>query len=217
MKVSVITPIYNRHKFHPILQKIIEGQSYPIHEWLICEETESHTEAISGADYILVEDKLNIGQKRNLLCQRATGDIIIQIDSDDFYNSSYIERTVKLYEQDIVAHSSANMYFYRLVNQTYDLFKTTGSWGASLSYRKEVHDRIPFPNNKERGEERHFIREVKALFGNRYIETDTLLKDILVILHGNNTSTNNPTRSVDSDMKFLEDFVGKEYINLYEV
>lgn len=77
MKVSILTPTTpDRAQFMERLAIIVNRQTHPIHEWLIDDG--------SGL----------IAEKRNRLIKRATGDIIVHMDSDDIYSPEYVEKAV---------------------------------------------------------------------------------------------------------------------------
>ncbi|RYZ45894.1 MAG: glycosyltransferase family 2 protein [Sphingobacteriales bacterium] len=74
MHVSVITPITeDRRYLLPSLQEVIAAQDY-------CGKVE----------HIMVWGDGTTGYKRNKACEQANGDIILHMDSDDWYSPACV-------------------------------------------------------------------------------------------------------------------------------
>ena len=99
-KVSICTPTYNRRPFISNLIKCVENQTYPkeLIEWIIVDDgtdkIEDLIENIIYVIYIRCKEKLPLGKKRNMLHAETSGDIIINMDDDDFYPPCRIEHAV---------------------------------------------------------------------------------------------------------------------------
>lgn len=95
-RVSIIIPTtHERKRFNDRILNIAISQDYVNKEILF--------------DY----NPGNIGEKRNRLCERATGEIIIHFDSDDLFKSDWITKSVEgLIESksDITGLSEVNFY-----------------------------------------------------------------------------------------------------------
>lgn len=94
-KVSIITPTYNRGGFLFLLRKYVLAQTYPNIEWLIYDDSEEvNKEASAWAEsnihYIHSQERVSIGEKRNRLIEKATGEIIVHFDDDDYYAPGYV-------------------------------------------------------------------------------------------------------------------------------
>jgi glycosyltransferase involved in cell wall biosynthesis len=96
--VSVITPTFNRPQF---LRKLIHGlraQDYPAIEWLILDDSPEPSVTFTDGDrnifYQHIDRKLSIGEKRNILIDRARGETIIHFDDDDYYAPQYVSSMV---------------------------------------------------------------------------------------------------------------------------
>ena len=103
-KVSICTPTKNRQKFIPILAECIKNQSYPKHllEWVIVDDSLNPIKEIIDSlnlditvKYHYSSSELTIGHKRNLCHKLSSGDIIINMDDDDFYPVERISHAVK--------------------------------------------------------------------------------------------------------------------------
>jgi glycosyltransferase involved in cell wall biosynthesis len=97
--VTVITPTRNRSNFLRKASRYFQTQDYPNLEWLILDDsTEPSPVPPSSAQNVFyehVDQALSIGEKRNLLIERARGEIIVQFDDDDFYSPHYVSSMVK--------------------------------------------------------------------------------------------------------------------------
>lgn len=95
--VSIVIPTYKRKKFERLIEYNILCQTYKnIIEVVICDDSEDDLKLNLPyrMQYLKSETKLTIGQKRNVMCQYAKGDIIVHMDTDDFYMPTYIEHSV---------------------------------------------------------------------------------------------------------------------------
>jgi len=93
MKVSVVTPTYNRRMFIPTLIDIYKAQTFPKSEmeWIIIDDGRDKVEdlfteaskTIPNIKYIRLDEKVRLGSKRNMLNKEASGAIIVAMDDDD--------------------------------------------------------------------------------------------------------------------------------------
>ena len=98
-KVSVITPTFNRPGFLNLCARCFFSQTYRNIEWLILDDSEYENEIFNNLQtenisYQHSKTKLTIGEKRNRLISKSTGNIIINFDDDDYYSPTYIENVV---------------------------------------------------------------------------------------------------------------------------
>lgn len=170
--VTVITPTTKeREKFLPLLKRMVQLQTYPHIEHLIDD----------GAG--------TVGEKRNRLCQQAKGSIIVHMDSDDIYNTLWVEKCVQSLltsGADIVGLSKANFYdadSNDMYQYTYP--NTESIHGATMCYYKDHALMYPFIKLME-GEDSQFCRG-KKLYNHGYI------KGFTATIHEGNTSKKNVT------------------------
>lgn len=98
MKVTVITPTTpDREPFNERIRALVEYQDYPFIEHLF--------------DY----GDGTIGEKRNRLCEKATGEIIIHFDSDDLYAPDWVSRCVREL-QDKICTGLRQFYYHDVLN-----------------------------------------------------------------------------------------------------
>src|SRR5262245_9559729 len=97
--VSVITPTYNRESFLGSALECFLSQDYPNIEWLILDDSTHASKTLQemsrpNISYEHIGKKMTIGEKRNLLVEKAKGEIIVQFDDDDFYAATYVSTMV---------------------------------------------------------------------------------------------------------------------------
>lgn len=93
-RTSIITPTKDRQNFLPHLWECIRAQTEQDFEWLI------HDSSAAPATFDFLSDPkvhyeyeqapMEIGAKRNWLCNKAAGEIIVQFDDDDYYAPHYV-------------------------------------------------------------------------------------------------------------------------------
>jgi glycosyltransferase involved in cell wall biosynthesis len=105
--VSIVTPTYNRRKFIPQCVAGIRAQTYPLDriEWLVYDDgTDKVADLLAPSSplvaglcirYFSSDVKLNIGVKRNFLHAQAAGEIIVNMDDDDYYSPNRVQHAVQ--------------------------------------------------------------------------------------------------------------------------
>eukprot|EP01087_Luapelamoeba_hula_P007444 TRINITY_DN1825_c0_g1_i1.p1 TRINITY_DN1825_c0_g1~~TRINITY_DN1825_c0_g1_i1.p1 ORF type:complete len:369 (-),score=62.15 TRINITY_DN1825_c0_g1_i1:73-1179(-) len=95
--VSVIVPTFERPLFVEHMLQLIKQQDYPNIEVIIIDDSAipSLTEVPSGVTYVhLPNERLTIGQKRNIGSALAKGQVFVHWDDDDFFRSHRITAQV---------------------------------------------------------------------------------------------------------------------------
>ena len=110
MKISVITPTSERVHFLKGCYELLKKQQELSWEWLIYD---SSLRPVSFNDdricYFHDDTILSIGEKRNRLAERATGDCIVHIDDDDYYAPNYLKLVTELLQK--AAFSTLHSWF----------------------------------------------------------------------------------------------------------
>ena len=99
MSVSIVIPTFNRARFGPLVELNICIQTYKnIIEVLVADDGCERLEFACPypIKYIKLDQRLTIGQKRNVLAHYASGEFIAHMDDDDIYFASYIAHSVGL-------------------------------------------------------------------------------------------------------------------------
>ena len=92
--ISVITLTHDRRPFIPLVKYGLIAQTYPAEkiEWVIVDDGKDQIKdlvsEIPNVKYVLVDEKMNIGSKRNLAVESASHDILVMMDDDDVYPSN---------------------------------------------------------------------------------------------------------------------------------
>ena len=101
--VSVITITRDRRAFIPLAKYCFIAQSYPENklEWVIVDDGTDQIKDlvtdIPNVKYVLVDEPMTIGAKRNLAVENASHDILVIMDDDDVYpNNSILSRVAHM-------------------------------------------------------------------------------------------------------------------------
>jgi glycosyltransferase involved in cell wall biosynthesis len=220
--VSVVTPTYNRARFVPAMVGCYKAQTYPKDsmEWIILDDgTEPIEEqflrltaGLPNIRYIRLNEKLNIGAKRNILNKEAKGDIILSMDDDDFYSPERVSHVVTKFTQnpaiDLAGSTEAYMYFsddakiYKL-GPYHATHATNGTMAVRNRYAKtHVYDETVI-----HAEERSFLED----YTHPMIQLDPM-KVMLVMSHSENTFDKSKLRTETNPlckktMMKLKDFI----------
>lgn len=176
--VTVIVPsTQDRDLFNNRIKKIFDSQTYA-NKSLIFDLTDT-----------------NVGEKRNALCDQAKGEVVLHMDSDDFYSPDWIAISVAALQSsgaDIVGLSK--LYFLNIAES--ELFSFTAPkhakpWvaGATMCYWKKYWEQWPFQNVRI-GEDNQFIWDNPACKVYPHGHKDNFLS----LIHARNTSPRNVSR-----------------------
>lgn len=97
--VSIVIPTYNRARFGPLVEFNVCIQTYKnICEIIVADDGDERLEFACPypVKYLKIDQRLTIGQKRNVLAQYASGEFIAHMDDDDIYFASYIKHSIEL-------------------------------------------------------------------------------------------------------------------------
>jgi glycosyltransferase involved in cell wall biosynthesis len=87
--VTCIMPTRNRRAFLPIAMKYFRRQSYANRELIVIDDGQDEVRDLMPADaqvrYERVNRPISLGEKRNLACEMALGEIVVHWDDDDWY------------------------------------------------------------------------------------------------------------------------------------
>ncbi|HEY1902809.1 MAG TPA: glycosyltransferase [Terracidiphilus sp.] len=150
--VTCIMPTWNRRAFIPGALACFLAQDYPNLELLVIDDGSDPIRDLLPADprirYFRLDEKLNIGSKRNFACARAQGEFIAHCDDDDWYPSSRISRQVHALQSSGagVTGTSTNYFYDPRLRQgyRYTYAGSAGDWLAAPVYRRSVWERKPF-------------------------------------------------------------------------
>jgi len=195
-RVSCIMPTADRQKYIPLAIENFLQQDYPNAELIIIDDGTASVSHLLPADsrikHYYFEQKRSVGLKRNEACKRASGEIIMHWDDDDWHAADWITQQVHFltsFGADITGIEHVN--FYSVITDT--LWKGTSlnrnnpnyrGWlnGATLAYRKSFWEKYSF-KDLQAGEDSDFLKNSGAiLYAHEYID------GFIAILHPRNTT-----------------------------
>ena len=190
--VSVCTPTFNRRPFIPIIIKCFENQTYPRDrmEWIIVDDGTDKIEDLVAhlpyVKYFKFDEKMSLGKKRNFTNEKATGDIIVYMDDDDYYPPDRVKHAVdKLKDSKaLCAGSSAMFIHFKHINKMYQFgpYGPNHATAATFAFKKELLLQTKFDEESSVAEERCFLKDYTIPF----VQLDST-KSILVISHDHNS------------------------------
>jgi glycosyltransferase involved in cell wall biosynthesis len=191
--VTVCTPTFNRRPFIPIMLKCFEHQTYPKDkiEWIIIDDgtdkIEDLVRHIPQVKYLKFNEKLTLGQKRNIGNDAAKGEIIVYMDDDDYYPPERISHAVDMLKQTpkaLCAGSSAMFIHFKHIDKMYQFgpYGPNHSTAATFAFKKELLNQTRFDEVSCVAEERKFLKDYTIPF----VQLESK-KTILVFSHSHNS------------------------------
>ena len=201
--ISIITPTYNRRNMVKLMLLNYNMMNYPIEkrEWIIIDDgTEkildllpSDTERCKlNIKYFSIENKLSIGEKRNLLVEKSKNDIILCMDDDDLYppNSAKLRVSALINnKKECVGCSTIGCFHINklisIINVPPHVLSLEDRLSeASLCFTKDLRKKQKFRQDSNGAEAKEFIYNRNKDF------LEIGWENIIVsLLHSKNTST----------------------------
>lgn len=216
--VSICTPTFNRRPFYSVIIKCFENQRYPKDrmEWIIIDDgtdkIEDLVKDIPQVKYFKYDKKMNLGKKRNLMHEKARGDILVYMDDDDYYPPERVSHAVEMLQknpQALCAGSSEMYIYFKHIHKTYKFgpYGPNHSTAATFAFRRELLKQTRYNDNEALAEEKAFLKGYTIPF----VQLDSM-KSILVFSHVHNsfdkkTMLENPNPYVSLSEKTVDDFV----------
>jgi len=98
MYVSILIPTFNRRRFSELITHNILTQTYPfIKEVIVADDGYDDERLNLKLPYSVLYYKLprmTIGDKRNFLMSKASGDYLAHFDTDDMYSRDYLSSSI---------------------------------------------------------------------------------------------------------------------------
>jgi glycosyltransferase involved in cell wall biosynthesis len=217
--VSICTPTFNRRPFIPYIIKCVEHQLYPKDkiEWIIIDDgtdkIEDLVKNIPYVKYFKCDRKLTLGKKRNMSHEKASGDIIIYMDDDDYYPPERISHAVQKLQQNshvLCAGSSEMHIYFKHIHKMYKFgpYGPNHATAATFAFRKELLLQTSYDETSCVAEEKHFLKNYSIPM----VQLDSM-KTILVFSHIHNSFDKKqllaeaPNRMVTESVKTPLDFI----------
>lgn len=164
--VTCIMPTADRRMFVPQAVRCFLRQDYPNAELLILDDgVDPVDDCIPSSErvrYVRLGQKLSVGAKRNLACERAGGSLIIHWDDDDWYPTWRVSAQVKALSEDgaDICGTSQLLYYEaasgRAWRYAYGGGRSPWVAGNTLAYRRSFWERHRFPEVRV-GEDTRFV------------------------------------------------------------
>jgi glycosyltransferase involved in cell wall biosynthesis len=190
--VSVCTPTFNRRPFISIIIKCFENQTYPIDkmEWIIIDDGTDKIEDLVAhlpyVKYFKYDEKMTLGKKRNILNEKAKGDIIVYMDDDDYYPPDRVKHAVECLNNSkaLCAGSSAMFIYFKHINKMYQFgpYGPNHSTAATFAFKRELLEQTKFDEEASVAEEKYFLKGYTIPF----VQLESK-KSILVFSHNHNS------------------------------
>ena len=222
--VSVCTPTFNRRPFIPFTIKCLEHQDYPKDkiEWIIIDDgtdlIEDLVEHIPYVKYFKYAEKMTLGEKRNIMHKKASGEIIVYVDDDDYYPPCRISHAVETLRKNpsaLCCGSSEMHIYFKHINKMYQFgpYGQNHATAATFAFRRKLLDDTRYEDFACVGEEKTFLKDYTIPFA----QLDTL-KTILVFSHIHNsfdkkTLLDSPNQFVKESRLRVDDFVKEPEIH----
>jgi glycosyltransferase involved in cell wall biosynthesis len=217
--VSLCTPTFNRRPFIPFMIKCFEHQTYPKDriEWIIVDDgtdpIEDLVSHIPQVKYFYNSEKMVLGNKRNFMHGKCSGDIIVYMDDDDYYPPERISHAVEMLQQNpkyLIAGSSEMHIYFDSRNAIYQCgpYKEYHATAATFAFKKELLRQTKYEDGVAFAEESKFTKGYTIPL----IQLDTQ-KTILVFSHRHNSLNKeklleNPEQTRTRPSRFIvDDFI----------
>lgn len=175
-KISVIVPVYNVEKYLKYSVGGILKQSYKNLEIILVNDGSEDNSLAICEEYSKKDDRIKIitvenggqGRARNIGLKNSTGDWILFLDADDYYDNNAVEYLVELaeqYESDlvitplrVVRDHAKNRDDFSIVNEKIIILnkdrliqemyygRLLGATPCGKLYKREVLEKWPFPD-----------------------------------------------------------------------
>lgn len=167
--VTVCTPTYNRRAFIPALIRCFEDQTYPreLLEWVVVDDGSDPVndlfEGVEGVKYYRSEERMILGHKRNFMHTKATGEIIVYMDDDDFYPPDRVLHAVRKLNTNpgvMIAGSSIMHIYFKELSKIYRFgpYGPNHATAGTFAFRRELLEQTSYDDNALVSEERHFLK-----------------------------------------------------------
>jgi len=172
------------------------SQDYPMDkiQWVIvddgsdCVQDLITASGIKNIHYVRLPDRVPLGEKRNVMHQHATGDIIVYMDDDDYYPPTRVSHAVKMLHENpwaLVAGASILHIYFKHLDKILE-FGPYGKYHATAGtfafWRVRMLQDAAYTNSAVIGEEKDFLKNYTVPM----VQLDPK-QVILVFSHAHNT------------------------------
>ena len=191
--VSICTPTFNRRPFFEATIKCYLNQDYPRDklEWIIIDDGTDKigdlVKDISGVKYFEYPEKMTLGKKRNLMHEKACGEILVYMDDDDYYPKDRVSHAVYMLQthpKALAAGSSEIYIWFKHIQKMYQFgpYGPNHSTAGTFAIRRELLKQTSYNEEASLAEEKAFLKDYTVPF----VQLNPK-KTILVFSHEQNT------------------------------
>lgn len=191
--VSCIMPTRNRRFFISQSIKYFLDQDYENKELIIIDDGDDSVSDIipnlANIFYYKFDDRLTIGEKRNIGCEKANGDFIAHWDDDDWFSNQRLSIQIKsLLDSQFEICGLSNLYYYYPSSGSswlYTYNRADDAWitGGTFVYKRDLWKNNNFPETNQ-AEDSIFLSKIQK---NKILPIDNK-KLYIGIIHTENTS-----------------------------
>lgn len=211
--VSVCTPTFNRRPFINNIIQCYKNQTYPQvrMEWIIIDDGNDKVKDLFQASeirtlrYFEYDQKMPLGQKRNIMHSHARGDIIVYMDDDDYYPPERVEHAVDMLTnnpQALCAGSSEIYVYFKGMDKMIQCgpYGPNHATAGTFAFKKELLLQTKYEDHAAIAEERAFLKDYTIPF----VQLDPM-KTILVFSHEHNTFDKRKMFEQNQDPRFFKE------------
>ena len=193
MLVTCVTPTYNRREFWPRAVRCFLSQDYPELEWVVVDNGTDPIADLLPDDprvkyHRLGGGRMTHGALMNECMERASADICMVVDDDDWYAPDRVSKQAKPLLDDpsaAVSGTSRIIYVKHGTQQAYRYVNLMAGmpWMGSIAVRKSVWEPLRFQDRKAGAD--YFLLQQIGRDRWRDLRDDTL---VVVTMHPDNAS-----------------------------
>lgn len=191
--VSICTPTFNRRPFISSMIECFKHQDYPKDrlEWIIVDDgtdkIEDLVKDIPEVKYFKYDNKMILGEKRNLMHEKSKGAIIVYMDDDDYYPPQRVSHAVETLINNpraLCAGSSELYIYFNHINKMFQFgpYGPNHATAGTFAFKRDLLKNHKYENNAALAEEKAFLKDYTVPF----VQLNPL-KTILVFSHEHNT------------------------------
>jgi glycosyltransferase involved in cell wall biosynthesis len=191
--VSVCTPTFNRRPFIDMMISCFNSQDYPKDhmEWIIVDDGSDPIEDMiknhPNVKYFKYDKKMTLGKKRNIMHEKAKGEIIVYMDDDDFYPPERVSHAVERLSTNpgALCAGASEMYIYfndRKKMVQFGPYGKAHATAGTFAFKRALLKDSRYNEDACLAEEREFLKNYTIPF----VQLEPT-KTILVFSHSHNT------------------------------
>lgn len=191
--VSVCTPTFNRRPFIEMMISCFNSQDYPKDrmEWIIIDDGSDPIEDMiknhPNVKYFKYDKKMTLGKKRNIMHEKAKGEIIVYMDDDDFYPPERVSHAVERLSTNpgALCAGASEMYIYfndRKKMVQFGPYGKAHATAGTFAFKRALLKDSRYNDDACLAEEREFLKNYTIPF----VQLEPA-KTILVFSHSHNT------------------------------